>query len=79
MEKPVNRAWKTALKTAGVEHRIAYNCPHTYASFAHTAGVNPAFIANQLGHGLEMTLNIYGKYINTENDKLELAKLEGNF
>lgn len=73
-----NRAWKEALKTAGVEHRIAYNCRHTYASLALTAGVNPAFIANQLGHGLEMTLNIYGKYINTENDKLELAKLEGN-
>ena len=34
-------------------------------------------IANQLGHRLEMTLNIYGKCINAENDGLEPAKIEG--
>ncbi|WP_281284244.1 tyrosine-type recombinase/integrase [Exilibacterium tricleocarpae] len=71
-----NTAWKAALMAAGVDYRIAYNCRHTYASLALTAGVNPAFIANQLGHGLDMTLTIYGKYINSENDKLELAKIE---
>ena len=71
-----NKAWKTALNAAKVDYRIAYNCRHTYASLALTAGVNPAFIANQLGHGLDMTLNIYSKYINSENDKLELAKIE---
>lgn len=72
----LNRVWKIALQTANIEYRIAYNCRHTYASLALTAGVNPAFIANQLGHGLEMTLNIYGKYLNSESDKLELAKPE---
>ena len=71
-----NKEWKAALKAAGVEYRIGYNCRHTYASQALTAGVNPAFIANQLGHGLDMTLNIYGKYINSDNDKKELAKIE---
>ena len=71
-----NREWKVALLATGIEYRIAYNCRHMYASLALTAGVNPAFIANQLGHGLDMTLNIYGKYINSDNDKKELAKIE---
>lgn len=38
------------------------------------AGMNPAFIANQLGHSVEMLLSTYAKWISSSDWK-ELEKL----
>ncbi|AUZ58783.1 integrase [Pseudomonas sp. XWY-1] len=42
------------------------------------AGMNPAFIAGQLGHSVQVLLSTYAKWLNSANDWAELAKLERN-
>lgn len=39
------------------------------------SGMNVAFIANQLGHTVEMLLSTYAEWINSPSDWSELAKL----
>lgn len=46
--------WTTTLKRLGTHHRRTYNTPYTYATFGLMAGVNPALMACQLGHSLDM-------------------------
>lgn len=72
----VDRHFKTALKLAGVRDRPQYNCRHTYATMCLMAGMNPAFIAGQLGHGVKMLLDTYATWINSASDWNEVAKLE---
>ena len=42
------------------------------------AGMNPAFIANQLGHGVQMLLWTYARWLNPGTDRGELGKLENS-
>ena len=42
------------------------------------AGMNPAFIANQLGHSVQMLLSIYARWLNSSMDWSELGKLENS-
>ena len=72
----MNLRWQKACRLAKVRYRRAYNLRHGFASRALTAGLNPAFVASQLGHSLEMTLNVYGKYITSGRDRSEIEKLE---
>ena len=39
-----------ALKRAGIRRRNPYHTRHTYACWLLSAGANPSFIANQMGH-----------------------------
>jgi integrase len=59
----------------GVRHRPSYNTRHTYATFCLMAGVNPAFIAKQLGHSIKTLFNNYAKWIEGDADALEMAKI----
>lgn len=68
--------WKTTLKRLGIRHRRAYNTRHTYATIGLMAGANPAYMARQLGHSLEMFFRVYAKWIDGQNDDRELAKIE---
>jgi integrase len=40
------------------------------------AGMDPAFIANQLGRSVQMLLSTYARWINASTDWRELGKLE---
>ena len=42
--------WKSTLKRAKVRYRYPYQTRHTYASMMLSAGENPAWVANQMGH-----------------------------
>jgi integrase len=42
------------------------------------AGMNPAFIATQLGHSVQMLLSTYARRINSSTDWDELGKLENS-
>ena len=64
------------MKRLGIRHRRTYNTRHTYATIGLMAGVNPAFIARQLGHSLEMFFKVYAKWIDGQHDERELAKIE---
>ncbi len=40
------------------------------------AGVKPGFLSQQLGHTLKMFFYTYAKYIKSENNELELTKID---
>jgi integrase len=60
----VGDSWEAALKRAGIRHRKAYQSRHTYACWSLSAGANPSFIANQMGHAsAQMVFNVYGAWM----------------
>jgi len=65
-----------AVKELGIRPRPQYNCRHTYATMCLMSGMNPAFIAGQLGHSVQVLLTTYAKWLNSANDWAELEKLE---
>lgn len=68
--------FKLAIKANQIRDRPAYNTRHTYATMLLMSGVNPVFVANQLGHNLLTLLTKYARWINSEQDKKEIAKLQ---
>lgn len=72
----VRMYWKPTLKKLGIRYRRPYNTRHTYATVGLMAGVNPAFLAKQLGHSLRMFFEVYADWINGDQDALEMKKME---
>jgi len=70
------KQFSNALEALGIRRRPQYNCRHTYATMCLMAGMNPAFIASQLGHSIQMLLSTYAKWIHSTADWGELGKLE---
>lgn len=71
-----DKHFQVALGELNIRARRQYNCRHTYATMCLMAGMNPAFIANQLGHSVQMLLSTYARWINSSTDWSELGKLE---
>lgn len=74
-EKPSRLRLVNAMKATRIRHRPAYNARHTYATMLLMADVNPVFVANQLGHSLQMLIKRYGRWIHGDQNKLEMSKL----
>lgn len=56
--------WEPALKKAGVVYRNPYQTRHTYASTLLSAGENPLWVAQQMGHkDWGMIRKRYGRWI----------------
>lgn len=56
--------WRQALARAKVAYREPYQCRHTYASMLLSAGENPMWVANQMGHrNMTVLLKRYGRWI----------------
>jgi integrase len=68
--------WVGTLKRLGIRHRRAYNTRHTYATTLLMAGMTPAFCARQMGHSVQVFLDVYTKWIPGTGDSAEMAKLE---
>ncbi|MDP2447651.1 site-specific integrase [Pseudomonas sp.] len=66
---------RPALAALGIRQRRLYDTRHTYATMCLMAGMNVAFIANQLGHTIEVLLSTYAEWINSEGDWSEMNKL----
>ncbi|MEG8231034.1 site-specific integrase [Pseudomonas orientalis] len=64
-----------SLTRLGIRRRRQYDCRHTCATMCLMANMNTAFIANQLGHSVQMLLSTYAKWINSASDWTELNKL----
>lgn len=77
-EKPPRLRLVDAMKASRIRHRPAYNARHTYATMLLMDGVNPVFVANQMGHSLQMLMKRYGRWINGDKNKIEMAKLNTN-
>jgi integrase len=72
------RVLKRALTRLGIRDRRQYDFRHTYATICLTVGMKPAFIAQQLGHSVQMLLDNYAVWANSDDDWGELAKLKSN-
>lgn len=69
-----------ALKACGIRLRKAYNTRHTFATINLMAGVNPAYIATQLGHAdTTMLFKHYAKWIRGADSGTEAAKSRAAF
>lgn len=63
-------AWLPIMKRSGIPYRNPYQIRHTYASTLLTAGGNPWYVAQQLGHeDVEMVFRTYGKFIREDFQK----------
>lgn len=71
-----DKHFRAALVACGIRRRPQYNCRHTYASMCLTAGMKPGFVANQLGHSVQMLLSRYARWMESRADWDELAKLD---
>lgn len=69
--------WTPTLKRLGIRHRRAYNTRHTFATSALMAGVNPAYIARQLGHAnTKMLFETYSRWIDGADKGAERRAME---
>lgn len=69
--------WKPALEATGVRYRRAYQTRHTYAANCLSAGVNPTYVAAQMGHkDARMLFTVYAKWIYGSDRGREKAKME---
>lgn len=68
--------WTPTLKRLGIRYRRPYNMRHSYATAMLMAGMTPTFCAKQLGHSIEMFLTTYAKWMDGEQNALEMARLE---
>ncbi|MCG8707895.1 tyrosine-type recombinase/integrase [Brenneria sp. 4F2] len=65
----IGQLWNAAVKRSGIRRRNPYHTRHTYACWLLSAGANPSFIANQMGHeNAQMVYEIYGKWIEDMNE-----------
>ncbi|WP_370682279.1 tyrosine-type recombinase/integrase [Comamonas sp. GB3 AK4-5] len=66
--------WLPLMERAGIPYRNPYQLRHTYASTLLTAGANPWYVAQQLGHeDVEMVFRTYGKFIREDYQKPKVA------
>ena len=70
-------AWKPTLELAGVPYRKAYATRHTYASLMLSAGKQPMWVAQQMGHkDWGMIRKTYGRWIpNTSSSHDDISHL----
>ncbi|MFX0588423.1 hypothetical protein ACOART_12055, partial [Glaesserella parasuis] len=75
-EPPRELYWRPMLKRLGIRYRSPYQTRHTYATMMLMAGVTPAYAARQMGHGIEMFLRTYSKWIDGADKGAEQRKLD---
>lgn len=62
--------WQPLCARAGVRYRNPYQMRHTFASSLLTAGNNPWYVAQQLGHvDVQLVFRVYGKFIPEDYQK----------
>lgn len=62
--KAVLGRWRITLRKAKVRYRNVYQTRHTFASTLLSAGVNPLYVAKQMGHrDTEMINRYYGRWL----------------
>lgn len=68
--------WKASLKRLGIRYRDIYNMRHSFASWGLTNGLNPAYLAGQMGHSLEEFFKTYAKWIAGAHNALQIELME---
>lgn len=72
--------WKPTLRRLGIRPRRAYATRHTYATAALIGGVNPAYVAAQMGHtDTQMFFGTYTRWIDGADKGVQRAALARAF
>lgn len=74
--RTLNRAWKKAHQRARVPVRAPYACRHTRAAELLSLGVTPADAASQLGHSVQVFLDVYSEFIVEYADRQDFSRFE---
>jgi len=70
------RYYNPTLRALGLRHRDAYQTRHTFATVLLMGGINPAYIAKQLGHAnTGMLFKVYGRWIDGADRGAEAARM----
>ncbi len=65
--------WVSLLKKCKLEHRVLYQTRHTFAINALDSGkFKVSFIANMLGHSVQMLFQKYAKFVKSERENIDL-------
>ncbi|WP_210545451.1 Arm DNA-binding domain-containing protein [Rhodoferax sp. PAMC 29310] len=67
--------WKPSLLRCGIRYHRQYCTRATCATAALMVGVDPAFMAGQLGHSVKMFFETYAKWISGKRDLAQIALL----
>ena len=67
--------WKPSLIRCGIRYHRQYCTRATCATAALMEGVDPSFMATQLGHSIKMFFETYAKWISGKRDKAQVALL----
>lgn len=68
--------WSPTMKRLGIRQRRAYATRHTYATVALMGGINPAYIASQLGHSNpKMLFETYSRWIENADKGTQRAAM----
>jgi integrase len=70
IEKWRHREWAPALRAAGVVHRRIYDCRHTFATWAITAGVPTLTLAQVMGTSVAQLEDTYVRWLKTTADQV---------
>lgn len=73
--KLTDNVFQDTLVELGIRRRPQYNARHTYATMCIMAGMNPAFVAKQLGHTEKVMFDRYATWIDGQANWGEMAKL----
>jgi len=69
--------WQPLMARAKLRYRNVYQLRHTYASSMLTAGENPWYVAQQLGHvDVQMVFRVYGKFIAEDYRRPQLRAVD---
>ena len=73
----VRLVWRPALKAVGIRDRDAKQTRHSFATLCLHAGMNPAYVARQMGHtNARMFFEVYSKWMDGEASGREKSKMD---
>lgn len=72
----LNTIWRTAHEKARMRYRRPYVCRHTRAAELLSNGVTPAEGAQELGHSVQMFLQIYSEFIEEYRGARDYSRFE---
>ncbi|CAM2142548.1 integrase [Pararobbsia alpina] len=68
--------WHSVLRRLGIRDRDARQTRHSFATLCLHAGMNPAYVAKQMGNSPKMFFEVYSTWIEGEASQREKAKMD---
>lgn len=75
-QQKLNERFRDIVKHSRVRYRRPYNCRHTYASEGLSNSLEPAFLAEQLGHTLEVFYRTYAHWLGEDKNTSQYELLD---